>query len=393
MKDSEDSNIVNIVISEANPGGSDELRSKLLREVRGTHEVNIVGYARDGLEVVQMASQFKPDLIFVNAEMPGIDGFEACNMAVAASPETVCVMLVSGATPEHTTAAMRAGARAIIDLNQPDLDISRLVEELTALKEAKDSSEYAMATDPDKIPLSIAVTGAKGGSGKTTVATNLASVFVRRFHGEVVLVDFFGQFGNVALSLDLHPTADIGDLMSYQELDVDLVDGHLATHESGLKVLAGTPGGNQEALSQVDIPQIASLVGMLRRKYRFVIFDISPLLWPASPYVFSRCQQIIVVSALDDIATIRDTASLITAIANANIPKERIRLVVNNVTKSNEFTIEDLQEATGLQVCAKIPYEFSVVTTARNVGVPFVNSRPQIPISRVFEDMVDRLLK
>ncbi len=383
---------INVVITEANPGSADDLRQMLIKLVAGGRKLDIAGYARDGLEVAQMAAHMKPDLMFIDTDMPGIDGFEACKLAVSANPDTICVMLAKAVTPELTTAAMRAGARAVIDPQQSEADLHKLIDELIELREAKDRPEFALATDPEKMPVSIAVTSAKGGVGKTTVATNLAAVLAKRFPDQVVLVDFFGQFGNVALSLDLRPTAGIGDLMAYQDLDVDLVNGHLLDHESGLKVLAGVSRGSQELLAKVDIPHLASLLGVLRRCSRFTVFDIQPLLWPASPYVLSRCQHIIVVSTLDDIASMRDAAALIEIIINSNVPRERIKLVANKVFKVSEFSIDDLEEATAMKVWAQISNEYVIVSAARNEGVPFVISRPREEISRTVHDMADRIL-
>jgi|LSQX01.1.fsa_nt_gb pilus assembly protein CpaE len=384
---------IRVVITEANPGSADELRETLMRVVAGGRRLHIVGYARDGLDVAQMAAHARPDLMFVDTEMPGIDGFEACKLAVAANPDTICVMVAEAPSMEVHTAAMRAGARGVLDLQQSETALRTLVDQLMEVREAKLKPEFAIATDPEKMPISIAVTSARGGAGKTTVATNLSALLARRYPKQAVLVDYFGQFGNVALSLDLHPNIGIGDLLGYQELDVDLVESHLISHESGLKVLAGVSRGSQEGLSRIEVPQLASLLGMLRRRNRFTIFDIPPLLWPSSPYILSRCQHILLVATLDDIGDMRDTAALLDIIMNANVPLERIKLVVNRVGKETELNIRDLEESTGMKIWARLPNDYGVANAARNEGVPCVIGRPREALSRAYSDMLDRLLQ
>ncbi|MFO8140991.1 MAG: response regulator [Marinobacter sp.] len=384
---------LDIVVSEINPGSAEQFTRRLTDDLKGMIGVDVVGYARDGLEVVQITSHLHPDIVFIETDMAGIDGFEACKMAVAAAPETACVIVAEQINGELREKAMRSGARAIISLEDETLDLYELIKQLIETQGVKEKPEYKLATDPEKVPMAVAVTSAKGGAGKTTVASNLAVAFAKRFTDEVVLVDFFGQFGNVALSLDLEPPTTIADLLGYEDLDVDLVDGHLVKHETGLRVLAGVPRGIQENLANIDIPDLASMLGMLRRRYRFVLFDIQPLLWPATPYVLSRCQQILLLCGLDDIAAIRDTAALVGTLVNANIPKERIRLVANQVDRSNEFSVRDLEEATGMKVWAQIPKDTQVASNARNAGVPFVQDRPQAPISQVFGELVDQLLE
>lgn len=392
MPQSVESGKTTVVLSEANPGSAAELRGLFARLIAGGQQLTISGYARDGLEVAQMAAHVKPDIIFIDVDMPGLDGFEACKLAVAANPDTVCVMMIPQANSQAVSAAMRAGARAVFDPHQSESELRELIDQLIELRKAKQKPEFAVATDPEKLPVSIAVTGAKDGIGKTTLSTNLGAVLAGRFPRSVVAVDFFGQFGNLALSLDLSYHASIQDLLGYQELDVDLVEGHLVTHECGLRVLPGISRGDQEEMSQVDIPQLAALLGLLRRRNRFTIFDLPPLLWPASPYVLSRCQHILVLLTLDDIALMRDTASLVEIIIKGNVPSERIKLVVNRASKSTEFGTSDIEETTGLKVWAEIPDQFAVVSTARNEGVPFVLSRPRESVAVAIEQIAKKIM-
>lgn len=391
MPQEQDEQSIDIAISEVSPGSAEKFANRLVEQLQGSLDVDVVGYARDGLEVVQMASHLNPEIMFVETDMAGLNGFEACRMGVAAAPETIFVIVAEDIDTSLREKAMRSGARAIIDLEDTSLDLFDLVQELLEIQKVTDKPEFEMATDPDKVPMNIAITSARGGVGKTTVAANLSVKFAQKYEDQVVLVDFFGQFGDVALSLDLQPPATIADLLSYKEFDVDLVESHLVRHESGLRVLAGVPEGTQQSLSEVDIPQLASMLGMLRRRYRFVIFDIQPLLWPATPYVLSRCQQILLLCGLEDIAAIRDTAALVGTLVSSNIPKERIRLVANQVDRSNEFSAHDLEDATGIDVWAEIPHDAQTAANARNAGVPFVLERPQAPISQVFDEMVENI--
>ncbi len=94
---------------------------------------------------------------------------------------------------------------------------------------------------------------------------------------------------------------------------------------------------------------------------------------------------------LDDIALLRDTASLIEVIIKGNVPSERIKLIVNRASKSTEFGTSDIEETTGLKVWAEIPDQFAVVSTARNEGVPFVISRPREGVSQAVESIAKQI--
>ena len=104
--------MIRLLISENEPGQAQQLADKL-----GTsEEIEVLGYARDGLEVAQMTAQLSPDVALIHADLPGMDGFDACQMATLASPETACIVLLDAAEPseESKQRAMRVGARAAL---------------------------------------------------------------------------------------------------------------------------------------------------------------------------------------------------------------------------------------------------------------------------------------
>lgn len=385
--------MIKVVISEVNPGTAEGLRSELITQVSGQEQVEVVGYARDGLEVAQLAAQLRPDLLFIDESMPGLDGYEACRLATAAAPDSICVVLCDGDLHTATEKGMRAGARAVIKRDTPAANLGQLVTQLAQLRKVKQSDEYAIVTDPARVPVTVAITSAKGGVGKTTIAANLAVLFARRFPGQVVLVDFYGQFGDVALALDLRPENNIGDLVNYGALDPDLVETHLAKHETGLRVLAGVGKGQSQVLTSIDVPHLAELCGLLRLKYRFVFFDMPPVLWTASTYIMSRCNEIVIVSNTIDLATLRDTTALLEAIMATHIPKERIHLLANRVSRANQFTVRDLEEATGFQVVSQLPDDPQTAMGSYNEGKPFVLTSPNAPVTQALQKLMSRLLE
>lgn len=385
--------MIRVVISEVNPGAAEGLRNELITQISGQEQVQVVGYARDGLEVAQLAAQLKPDLLFVDENMPGLDGYEACRLASAAAPDSVCVILCNGDLHGATAKGLRSGARAVIQRDFHGSQLGQLVSQLAQLRKIKDTDQYAIVTDPARLPVTVAVTSAKGGVGKTTIATNLAMLFAKRFPNQVVLVDFYGQFGDVALALDLRADTNIAGLVNYESLDPDLVETHLVKHESGLRVLPGVGRGESHLVTGIDVPHLAELFGILRLKYRFVFFDMPPVLWTASTYIMSRCNELIICANTIDLATLRDTTALLETIMATHIPRERIHLLANRVSRQNQFTVRDLEEATGFEVVAQLPDDPQTAMGSYNEGKPFVVSSPNAPVTQALQKLMARLLR
>lgn len=392
---------IRLVITEPTPGASSKLHALLVEQLsgRGRSGVTVLAVAHDGLEAAQMAAQLNPDVILLDEEMPGMNGYEAAELISLASPDVASVLLVEEGRADDADvirAALRAGARAVVG---PETGAERLVELLSQLAGfafGRERPEYELVTNPAKMPVTISVSGAKGGIGKSLIAVNLAVSFAKRHPGEVALVDFYGQYGNCELMLDISPDHNIGELASFaEELDSTMVETHLTTHqESDLKVLAGVPGcaGVGGLLSEDrEIAFLAELIGLLRRSYRFVFFDIPPLIGRASNYVYSRSQFIVLVSALMDLSVVKDTTTLYEQLIEERIAPERIKLIVSRYARSNELDIADLESATGTEVLHQIPEDPAAATGSINEGAPVVISRPNSALARGINELAEML--
>jgi len=392
---------IRIIITEPQPGASEELQVQLTEYFQSADSgtVDVLALAHDGLEAAQMAAQLRPDVILLDEEMPGMTGYEAAELISLAAPDVASVLMVpterAGDRGVINT-ALRSGARAVVDPAIPVAQLIEVLETLAGLREGRERAEYDLITDPAKMPVTIAVTGAKGGIGKSLITTNLAVSFARKYPGQAVLVDFYGQYGNSSLMLDLRPSYDIAQLAFFAgEMDATVLDTHLTTHsDSSLRILAGHPGsagvGGQLSPPQ-EIAFLADMIGLLRRQFRFVFFDIPPLLGPASEYVFSRSQYIVLVSALLDLSTVRDTATLYRQLLDERIAPERIVLVANRVSRANELAIDDLEQSTGTRVNHQIQEDIGAAIASINEGAPAVLSRAGSAFARGVRELADLL--
>jgi two-component system, LytTR family, response regulator len=112
----------------------------LLRELLSAHDdVEIVGEARDGLEAVRQARDLKPDLIFLDVEMPKLSGIEALELV----DPTAAVIFVT-AYDEYAVKAFEVNA---VDYLLKPLSASRFADALTRARGRIGTTSPAVATD------------------------------------------------------------------------------------------------------------------------------------------------------------------------------------------------------------------------------------------------------
>ena len=83
----------------------------------------VVGEANNAKEAVEIAGQFRPDIVLMDIRLPGASGIEACEEITQLYPEVRVVMLTSYAEDEMLFSAIRAGASGYLlkQINSDDL--------------------------------------------------------------------------------------------------------------------------------------------------------------------------------------------------------------------------------------------------------------------------------
>jgi DNA-binding NarL/FixJ family response regulator len=86
------------------------VRAGLVSLLATTEDIAVAGEARDGSLAVDMAIAMRPDIVLMDASMPGIDGVEAASRIVRAWPDARIVMLTSFADHDRVISSLDAGA-------------------------------------------------------------------------------------------------------------------------------------------------------------------------------------------------------------------------------------------------------------------------------------------
>lgn len=376
-----------VLIAVSDPGTTAWLRAALAEHAL----VDVIGEARDGLEAAQMAREWRPMVCVVHAELPGMDGYQTCELISLAAPEVATVIVDGEPSAFLMETAMRVGARGCVSPQADSRALLEILADIAAIDERRHSVEFARVTDPTQAPVVIGVSAAKGGVGKTSIAVNLASVLAQRMPNETVLVDCYAQYADDAVALGLPHRHSIVDLSAHGPIEDGDLEQYLVKHSSGLWLL---PGATEPvAKEQMITPEFAArLLTVLRRRFRVTVFDLPPVVTPASAHIMTRCGHFLVICNLMELTTLRDTSVLLQAVSGKWTSKDRIRVVANRVTPRNRYAAEELEQVLGHSVAYRIPDGGELPVAALNAGVPFVISNPEAPVSASVKALADLLI-
>ena len=273
--------------------------------------------------------------------------------------------------------AMRAGIREVVRSGSATAlaEACSRSESVTAqLAMRAQQSAAAVPPEPGKV---VTVFSAKGGCGKTTIATNVAAALAAEKR-RVCLVDLDLPFGDVAIMLQLHLEHTIADAVTMTgHMDELGVSSILSTHASGLDVLVA-PLEPADA-ERVTPALVSDLLSQLRRMYEVVVVDTPPAFTEPVLAALDMTDLYLLVATLD-IPAVKNLKLTLEMLEMLNHSVDKQRIIVNRSDAKVGLTVADVEQALHRQISVEIPSSRDV-PAAINKGVPLVLDQPNHPVS------------
>lgn len=235
----------------------------------------------------------------------------------------------------------------------------------------------------------IAVVSAKGGVGKSTIASNLSLALKQLTVQEVVLVDADVQFGESALLLDaVDLDMSMLDLVRNEaEFTRQSIAGYLRRHETGLDMLAAPL--EPPDWRAVRPEQLVAISQGLAEGHEYVILDTPSLLLEVTNAALHEAAEVLLVTSFE-LTSIKSTKTALRMLESWSIPSDRIRLIINNSTRATGLTADDVAGATAIDVTLTIEFDPKVGETSQS-GVPIVLSNPDSPFALSIDTLARQL--
>jgi pilus assembly protein CpaE len=224
------------------------------------------------------------------------------------------------------------------------------------------------AVDAKPVGRTLAVVGAKGGVGASTVAHNIAFSIARDVNLDAVVADLDLPFGTAGLDFNQDPPQGIADaVMSPDRIDTAFVDRLLSKCTDHLSLLAAP--ATLDKVYDFGAEAFDSIFDVLRSTVPCIVLDV-PHVWTGwARRVLIGADDILVV-AEPDLANLRNTKNLVDLLRAARPNDNRPYYCLNQVgmPKRPEIKPVDFAKALEFEPVASIPFEPALFGTAANNG-------------------------
>lgn len=330
--------------------------------------------------ITRFAGQASPNLLIIDTQQQGasmLHSLDRLAQVIEAGTKVVIIGAVNDIALFRELMA-RGVSEYIVPPFQP-LDLIRTI--------------CGLYVNPDK-PFAgrvIAVIGARGGVGASTIAHNIAWSIAERQESSATLLDLDLSFGTAALDFNQDPPQSIADaLMSPDRVDDVFLERVTTKQTQRLQML--TAPATLEREFELDSQSYETVIDRVRRTSPYVVLDL-PHIWTSwVKHTLLAADDAIIVAG-PDLASLRNAKNimdLLKAMRPYDAPPTVVLSMVG-VPKRPEIPFKDFAEALGAEPIAAIPFDPQLFGMAANNGQMIAEVAPQSKTATVLDDLAASL--
>ena len=264
--------------------------------------------------------------------------------------------------------AVRAGCGEYLTL---PVAVDQLAEALDRVRTRLNVQKPASAKPLGRI---LAMLGARGGAGATTLAVHLGCFLVKQYGKKTLILDEHRRLGHVSLYLG----EDEANYHFYElvqniaRLDETLLQGFVIHHSTCLDILPSPDCFDDSG--NVSLDDVQRAIRFLGHNYEFVVIDCPHGVHNLSLATIDCCDEVYLV-ATPDVPALRDLSRCIDRFLQSNVPPDKMKVVINRYSSEGALSQEQIEKAIRQPIAITIPNASSDLIRAMNTGSPVLPER------------------
>jgi len=372
-------NVLRIAVVDPKDSSRDALKSMLLGLDSVWLEAECSRYEFFG----DVVAQTNPDIGFVALDSNPDKALELVNSLAKSAP--ACALLVTSTSADGNLIlrTMRAGAKEFLTHPLKAEDLAAALERVSRQRSGGTSSSTRGCT-------LIAVTGATGGVGSTSLAVNLGCSLASDPTNSVVLLDLDLCLGDADVFLDTIPEYTLSDVaQNIGRLDLTLLKRSLTKHDTGLYLLP-RPVQLEDARN-ITTDEITRVLGLLKASFTHIIVDTSKGFNALDMQVLTEADEVLLITQLD-LPCLRNVVRLMMSFKDSGKFDEKVKIIVNRSGyETGQISLRKAQETIGREIFWQIPNDYRIMVEVRNNGVPLIQQAPKAAITQSINQLAAAL--
>ncbi|MEX2532296.1 MAG: AAA family ATPase [Gemmatimonadota bacterium] len=326
---------------------------------------------------IETLRKLAPDVIFVDLESDPQVGLKFAQYLVESELARAVVGAGPTDSPELILSAMQAG---MVEYLPKPLEEDKVRSAMQRVRRrAGVRSGGGTKEEEATSGQTLCVFSAKGGSGATTFAVNLAVEVHRLSRKKTLLVDLDLELGETALLLGMQPKFSVVDLIrNFHRVDAGLLASYIEHDSSGVDLLSAPL--QPVDFDSVDGAEVGQVLRFLKGHYDYIVIDAPKTLNTITLNAFETSDDIFILTT-PDLPSIRNVSRclpLLGEVGGADRDKGWVKVVVNRFSPRQIIPISEMEKTLGLEVFATLRNDYQSTMEAINEGRPVVFDRNSI---------------
>ncbi|MCH1496594.1 MAG: AAA family ATPase [Rubripirellula sp.] len=362
---------------------NDQSRESLKQLLEMIGEICVEGDCSRYELFVSLVEQTQPDIAIINLDSDIEKSLLVIQQLNLEAPNISILVTSKTSDGQLILKVMRAGAEEYLTL---PIHQDELSSALARLRRHRPMVESEQQQDCEIIALA----GANGGVGTTSIAVNLGCCLAEKPQNSVAILDLDLALGDADVFLDLIPEYTLADVVqNVSRLDIDLLRKSMTKHQTGVFLLP-RPVDLIEA-EFISEESIKRVIDLMKESFTHLIIDVSKSYNELDKVAMEAANQVLLITQLD-LPCLRNSVRMLMNFDESDAVKDKVDIVVNRTGfEAGQISLRKAKETLNREIYFQIPNDFRTMVDGRNNGVPLITQSPKAGITQAFRRLVDQL--